>query len=251
MRRFIIDDENISVDKILDIKELDEGDKIYIVTNSKKKISVRVLENLLVKRIKIKIVTFDIRSKDFADKIIVFLMGKLAYKKGKIYIVSKDKFYDSVINFYNTAVHKKRCKFKRLTLEKEEIPAESKAEISALKVESQIVNTPKEDVINEIKILISGCKNLNDFHSALVKRYGATNGLKLYKKLKDRVAVLYSRAKPLDTPKFTDDKNEQIGQIAQNSKNLNDFHNNLIIKFGEDGKQIYKENKENFKSFFV
>ena len=138
-----------------------------------------------------------------------------------------------------------------MTLEKEEIPAESKSEISALKLESQIVNTPKEDVINEIKILISGCKNLNDFHSALVKRYGATNGLKLYKKLKDRVAVLYSRAKPLDKPKFTDDKNEQIGQIAQNSKNLNDFHNNLIIKFGEDGKQIYKENKENFKSFFV
>lgn len=92
MRRFIIDDENISVDKILDIKELDSGDKIYIVTNSKKKISVRVLEKLLAKRIKIKIVTFDMRSKDFADKIIVFLMGKLAYKKGKIYIVSKDKF---------------------------------------------------------------------------------------------------------------------------------------------------------------
>ena len=68
MRRFIIDDENISVDKILDIKELDSGDKIYIVTNSKKKISVRVLEKLLAKRIKIKIVTFDMRSKDFADK---------------------------------------------------------------------------------------------------------------------------------------------------------------------------------------
>ena len=88
MARFIIDDENISVDNLARLKKLGEKDKIYIVTNNRQKLSISVLAWFLARKIKIKIILLESAHKDYADKIITFLMGKLSHKKDKIYIVS-------------------------------------------------------------------------------------------------------------------------------------------------------------------
>ena len=101
MARFIIDDENISVDNLATLKKLGEKDKIYIVTNNRQKLSISVFAWFLARKIKIKIILLESAHKDYADKIITFLMGKLSHKKDKIYIVSNDKFYDDVIDFFN------------------------------------------------------------------------------------------------------------------------------------------------------
>ena len=88
MARFIIDDENISIDNLATLKKLGEKDKIYIVTNNRQKLSISVLAWFFARKIKIKIILLESAHKDYADKIITFLMGKLSHKKGKIYIVS-------------------------------------------------------------------------------------------------------------------------------------------------------------------
>ena len=116
MARFIIDDENISVDNLATLKKLGEKDKIYIVTNNRQKLSISVLAWFLARKIKIKIILLESAHKDYADKIITFLMGKLSHKKDKIYIISNDKFYDDVIEFFNNLNYRKNPKFEKISL---------------------------------------------------------------------------------------------------------------------------------------
>lgn len=101
MTRFIIDDENIDVDNIFDVVNLKEGDELNIVSNTAKKIGALTLARLSKMGVSIgEVFTIGKQRKDFADKIIVFLMGKLCGQEGKIGIVSNDKFYDDVIEFF-------------------------------------------------------------------------------------------------------------------------------------------------------
>ena len=126
MAKFIIDDENISVDNLATLKKLGQKDKIYIVTNNRQKLSISVLAWFLARKIKIKIILLESAHKDYADKIITFLMGKLSHKKDKIYIVSNDKFYDDVIEFFNNLNYRKNPKFEKISLTSHAVGAGAK-----------------------------------------------------------------------------------------------------------------------------
>ena len=117
MTRFIIDDENIDVDNIFDVVNLKEGDELNIVSNTAKKIGALTLARLSKMGVSIgEVFTIGKQRKDFADKIIVFLMGKLCGAEGKIGIVSNDKFYDDVIEFFNNLNYRKNPKFEKISL---------------------------------------------------------------------------------------------------------------------------------------
>jgi len=164
LTHFIIDDENIDVDNIFDVVNLKEGDELNIVSNTAKKIGALTLARLSKMGVSIgEVFTIGKQRKDFADKIIVFLMGKLCGQEGKIGIVSNDKFYDDVIEFFNNLNYRKNPKFEKISLashaagagtkqsktssaaEKKTQKAEPKATKQEPKAQKQGVKTAKQE----------------------------------------------------------------------------------------------------------
>lgn len=176
MARFIIDDENISVDNLATLKKLGQKDKIYIVTNNRQKLSISVLAWFLARKIKIKIILLQSAHKDYADKIITFLMGKLSHKKDKIYIVSNDKFYDDVIDFFNKQ-DKNGGKFHKLKFDF------NRSHTAQLIEENQ----------DEIAILIRNSGSLSELHMKIISKFGSKNGAGVYNALKEDARKIYKK----------------------------------------------------------
>lgn len=176
MARFIIDDENISVDNLATLKKLGQKDKIYIVTNNRQKLSISVLAWFLARKIKIKIILLQSAHKDYADKIITFLMGKLSHKKDKIYIVSNDKFYDDVIEFFNKQ-DKNGGKFHKLKFDF------NRSHTAQLIEENQ----------DEIAILIQNSGSLSELHMKFISKFGSKNGAGVYNALKEDARKIYKK----------------------------------------------------------
>jgi hypothetical protein len=176
MARFIIDDENISVDNLATLKKLGQKDKIYIVTNNRQKLSISVLAWFLARKIKIKIILLESAHKDYADKIITFLMGKLSHKKDKIYIVSNDKFYDDVIDFFNKQ-DKNGGKFYKLKFDF------NRSHTAQLIEENQ----------DEIAILIRNSGSLSELHMKFISKFGSKNGAGVYNALKEDARKIYKK----------------------------------------------------------
>lgn len=176
MARFIIDDENISVDNLATLKKLGQKDKIYIVTNNRQKLSISVLAWFLARKIKIKIILLQSAHKDYADKIITFLMGKLSHKKDKIYIVSNDKFYDDVIDFFNKQ-DKSGGKFHKLKFDF------NRSHTAQLIEENQ----------DEIAILIRNSGSLSELHMKFISKFGSKNGAGVYNALKEDARKIYKK----------------------------------------------------------
>ena len=191
MARFIIDDENISVDNLATLKKLGQKDKIYIVTNNRQKLSISVLAWFLARKIKIKIILLQSAHKDYADKIITFLMGKLSHKKDKIYIVSNDKFYDDVIEFFNKQ-DKNGGKFHKL------------------KFDFNCSHTAQliEENQNEIAILIRNSGSLSELHMKFISKFGSKNGAGVYNALKEDARKIYKK------PQLENSQKGEVKRIA-------------------------------------
>ena len=191
MARFIIDDENISVDNLATLKKLGQKDKIYIVTNNRQKLSISVLAWFLARKIKIKIILLQSAHKDYADKIITFLMGKLSHKKDKIYIVSNDKFYDDVIEFFNKQ-DKNGGKFHKLKFDF------SRSHTAQLIEENR----------DEIAILIRNSGSLSELHMKFISKFGSKNGAGVYNALKEDARKIYKK------PQIENSQKGEVKRIA-------------------------------------
>ena len=191
MARFIIDDENISVDNLATLKKLGQKDKIYIVTNNRQKLSISVLAWFLARKIKIKIILLQSAHKDYADKIITFLMGKLSHKKDKIYIVSNDKFYDDVIEFFNKQ-DKNGGKFHKLKFDF------NRSHTAQLIEENQ----------DEIAILIRNSGSLSELHMKFISKFGSKNGAGVYNALKEDARKIYKK------PQIENSQKGEVKRIA-------------------------------------
>ena len=191
MARFIIDDENISVDNLATLKKLGQKDKIYIVTNNRQKLSISVLAWFLARKIKIKIILLQSAHKDYADKIITFLMGKLSHKKDKIYIVSNDKFYDDVIDFFNKQ-DKNGSKFHKLKFDF------NRSHTAQLIEENQ----------DEIAILIRSSGSLSELHMKFISKFGSKNGAGVYNALKEDARKIYKK------PQIESSQKGEVKRIA-------------------------------------
>jgi len=206
MARFIIDDENISVDNLATLKKLGRKDKIYIVTNNRQKLSISVLAWFLARKIKIKIILLESAHKDYADKIITFLMGKLSHKKDKIYIVSNDKFYDDVIDFFNKQ-DKNGGKFHKLKFDF------NRSHTAQLIEENQ----------DEIAILIRNSDSLSELHMKFISKFGSKNGAVVYNALKEDARKIYKK------PQIENAQKGEVKRIAA----PNSAKSQTVTKVGE------------------
>ena len=183
MTRFIIDDENIDVDNIFDVVNLKDGDELNIVSNTAKKIGALTLARLSKMGVSIgEVFTIGKRRKDFADKIIVFLMGKLCGQEGKIGIVSNDKFYDDVIEFFNNLNYRKNPKFEKISLTSHAVGAGAKqgkasgaAEKKAQKQEPNNAKAESKATKQEPKTQKQGAKTEKQESKAVQQEQKATN----------------------------------------------------------------------------
>jgi len=159
LTHFIIDDENIDVDNIFDVVNLKEGDELNIVSNTAKKIGALTLARLSKMGVSIgEVFTIGKQRKDFADKIIVFLMGKLCGQEGKIGIVSNDKFYDDVIEFFNNLNYRKNPKFEKISLASHAAGADAKQSKASGAVEKKAKKAGPKTTKQEPKAQKQGVK---------------------------------------------------------------------------------------------
>ena len=281
MTRFIIDDENIDVDNIFDVVNLKEGDELNIVSNTAKKIGALTLARLSKMGVSIgEVFTIGKQRKDFADKIIVFLMGKLCGAEGKIGIVSNDKFYDDVIEFFNDLNYRKNLKFEKISLashaagasakqskasgaaEKKAQKAEPKATKQEPKVQKQGIKTAKQEpktakqeqkAVNSkiakadlaaAEALIPQCVSLQALYAACVAKLGRAKGCEAYREIKDGARTLYASIAYDSDLKDGAVRRNAIKLYRESGGDMAEFHNRLTSEYKHAGPEIYKEFKE-------
>lgn len=103
-------------------------------------------------------------------------MGKLSHKKDKIYIVSNDKFYDDVIDFFNKQ-DKNGGKFYKLKFDF------NRSHTAQLIEENQ----------DEIAILIRNSGSLSELHMKFISKFGSKNGAGVYNALKEDARKIYKK----------------------------------------------------------
>ena len=282
MTHFIIDDENIDVDNIFDVVNLKEGDELNIVSNTAKKIGALTLARLSKMGVSIgEVFTIGKQRKDFADKIIVFLMGKLCGQEGKIGIVSNDKFYDDVIEFFNNLNYRKNPKFEKISLtshaagagtkqgktsgaaEKKAQKAEPKATKQETKVQKQGVKSAKQEPktakqeqkaanskivkadIAAAEALIPQCVSLQALYAACVAKLGRAKGCEAYRgEIKDGARTRYASIVYDSDLKDGAVRRNAIKLYRESGGDMAEFHNKLTSEYKHAGPEIYKEFKE-------
>nr|WP_314377568.1 hypothetical protein [uncultured Campylobacter sp.] len=281
MTHFIIDDENIDVDNIFDVVNLKEGDELNIVSNTAKKIGALTLARLSKMGVSIgEVFTIGKQRKDFADKIIVFLMGKLCGQEGKIGIVSNDKFYDDVIEFFNNLNYRKNPKFEKISLtshaagagtkqgktsgaaEKKAQKAEPKATKQEPKAQKQGVKTAKQEPkavqqeqkavnskiakadIAAAEALIPQCVSLQALYAACVAKLGRAKGCEAYREIKDGARTRYASIAYDSDLKNGAVRRNAIKLYRESGGDMAEFHNKLTSEYKHAGPEIYKEFKE-------
>ena len=281
MTHFIIDDENIDVDNIFDVVNLKEGDELNIVSNTAKKIGALTLARLSKMGVSIgEVFTIGKQRKDFADKIIVFLMGKLCGQEGKIGIVSNDKFYDDVIEFFNNLNYRKNPKFEKISLashaagagakqgktsgmaEKKTQKAEPKATKQELKTQKQGAKTAKQEPkasqqeqkaanskiakadIAAAEALIPQCVSLQALYAACVAKLGRAKGCEAYREIKDGARARYASITYDSDLKDGAVRRNAIKLYRESGGDMAEFHNKLTSEYKHAGPEIYKEFKE-------
>ena len=281
MTHFIIDDENIDVDNIFDVVNLKEGDELNIVSNTAKKIGALTLARLSKMGVSIgEVFTIGKQRKDFADKIIVFLMGKLCGAEGKIGIVSNDKFYDDVIEFFNDLNYRKNPKFEKISLasqaagagtkqgktsgaaEKKAQKAEPKATKQEIKTQKQGVKTAKQEpkavqqeqkAVNSkiakadlaaAEALIPQCVSLQALYAACVAKLGKAKGCEAYREIKDGARAQYASIAYDSDLKDGAVRRNAIKLYRESGGDMAEFHNKLTSEYKHAGPEIYKEFKE-------
>lgn len=281
MTHFIIDDENIDVDNIFDVVNLKEGDELNIVSNTAKKIGALTLARLSKMGVSIgEVFTIGKQRKDFADKIIVFLMGKLCGQEGKIDIVSNDKFYDDVIEFFNDLNYRKNPKFEKISLashaagagtkqsktsgaaEKKAQKAEPKATKQESKPQKQGVKTAKQEPktakqeqkaanskivkadLAAAEALIPQCVSLQALYAACVAKLGRAKGCEAYREIKDGARTRYASIAYDSDLKDGAVRRNAIKLYRESGGDMAEFHNKLTSEYKHAGSEIYKEFKE-------
>nr|WP_315048530.1 hypothetical protein [uncultured Campylobacter sp.] len=281
MTHFIIDDENIDVDNIFDVVNLKEGDELNIVSNTAKKIGALTLARLSKMGVSIgEVFTIGKQRKDFADKIIVFLMGKLCGQEGKIGIVSNDKFYDDVIEFFNNLNYRKNPKFEKISLtshaagagtkqsktsgaaEKKTQKAEPKATKQEPKPQKQGTKAAKQEPkasqqeqkaanskiakadIAAAEALIPQCVSLQALYAACVAKLGRAKGCEAYREIKDGARTRYASIAYDSDLKDGAVRRNAIKLYRESGGDMAEFHNKLTSEYKHAGPEIYKEFKE-------
>ena len=172
MRAFLIDSENVNFDNFIKSQKFKKKDTFFIVGNATLKFSLLALEFLQQRRVKF--YDFNEPSKDYADKIILTLLGFLLAQKDfkKCFIVSNDNIF-SKLNFTQEFFGKR---VRIIKINNEHTPK------IASKTDYHIQLFEKNaEFIRDLRLK---SRNLGEFHRALQKHF-KIHGTLIYKYLKD------------------------------------------------------------------
>ena len=172
MRAFLIDSENVNFDNFIKSQKFKKKDTFFIVGNATLKFSLMALEFLQQRRVKF--YDFNEPSKDYADKIILTLLGFLLAQKhfNKCFIVSNDNIF-SKLNFTQEFFGKR---VRIIKINNEHTPK------IASKTDYHIQLFEKNaEFIRDLRLK---SRNLGEFHRALQKHF-KIHGTLIYKYLKD------------------------------------------------------------------
>lgn len=170
MRFFLIDAENVNFDNFIKQRTFKKKDRFYIIGNSTLKFSLFTLRFLQDK--KVKFYDFNECSKDYADKIILTMLGFLLAQKKfkKCFIVSNDKIFSRLE--FTKDLYKKRVKVLSPSNEKIKKIQKSAYHIQLFEKNQQFIKDLREESIN-----------LGEFHRLLQKHF-KIHGTLIYKYLK-------------------------------------------------------------------
>lgn len=206
LRVFLIDAENVNLHTFIKNTSFKKDDKFYIVGNSTLKYSLSCLDFL--RQRKVKIYDFNEPSKDYADKVILSLIGKFLSKKKvkKCIIVSNDNIFEN-LNFVKE-IYKKEVKILKMN-DKEN--AKKKSYHIALFEKNQA----------QIAQLRQKSKDLGEFHRKLQKAY-KIHGTLIYRHLKQNYAeeFLFINKESLELKNFIEKKEESSQNLVLDDKNL-------------------------------
>ena len=172
MRAFLIDSENVNFDNFIKSQKFKKKDTFFIVGNATLKFSLMALEFLQQRHVKF--YDFNEPSKDYADKIILTLLGFLLAQKhfNKCFIVSNDNIF-SKLNFTQEFFGKR---VRIIKINNEHTPK------IASKTDYHIQLFEKNaEFIRDLRLK---SRNLGEFHRALQKHF-KIHGTLIYKYLKD------------------------------------------------------------------
>lgn len=188
MRAFLIDSENVNFDNFIKQKKFKKNDNFFIVGNTTLKFSLMSLKFLQSK--KVKFYHFNEPSKDYADKIILTLLGYLLAQKKfkKCLIVSNDNIFLK-LHFTQDFFEKK---VKIIKINNEHTPKLS------FKSDYHIQLFEKNQ--DFIKDLRAQSRNLSEFHRALQKHFKIHATL-IYNYLKDNYKEEFFYKTRKDEPK--------------------------------------------------
>lgn len=213
MRAFLIDSENVNFDNFIKQSKFKPKDCFFIVGNATLKFSLMALEFLQDK--KVKFYDFNEPSKDYADKIILTLLGFLLAQKKykKCFIVSNDNIF-SKLNFTRDFFGKKVKILKINNEHNAKLPIKPDYHIQLFEKNAEF-----------IKDLHAKSKNLGDFHRVLQKHF-KIHGTLIYKYLKDtHKEEFFQKFKPVarisqTQPKLLTHKEDLNGDSANSQENF-------------------------------
>lgn len=167
-RLFYIDIENVGMKEIEKVKELKETDKVIIFIHEKEEELYKKVCYEFAKVISaVEIETFASREKNALDFQICASIGMLTTKEKNVYIVSRDKGYDSAIEFFgNKGMHVERIESIG-SLYKDTILQEQMKEKTKQAIDSDgILKGTTKQIKMCIKIMCNNATK-NEFHNAL------------------------------------------------------------------------------------
>lgn len=167
-RLFYIDIENVGMKEIENARGLKKNDKVIIFLHEKEgELYKKICYELANAEVALEIETFTSREKNALDFQICASIGMLAIKEQNIYIVSKDKGYNSAIEFFS---HKGRRveRIESITVlgEDTNIQEQMKEKTRQAIASGGMLRGTTKQIKTCIKIM---CNNTtkNEFHNAL------------------------------------------------------------------------------------
>ncbi|TQR61538.1 hypothetical protein [Campylobacter troglodytis] len=226
MRAFLIDSENVNFDNFIRSQKFKKKDNFFIVGNATLKFSLMALEFLHKRRVKF--YNFNEVSKDYADKIILTLLGFLLAQKKleKCFIVSNDNIFNK-LGFTEEFFGKK---IRIIKINNEQAPR--------LDVKPDYHIQLFEKNAEFIRDLRAQSKNLGEFHRALQKHF-KIHGTLIYKYLKEthKDEFFKTRREPAQLttqhPKLLTHKSSgvNLGENADKNGNADEQENSNFTGF--------------------
>lgn len=202
MNYYLIDFENVRTDGIKDLKGVSEGDAIILFYSEQcKNISLDVIDSIMKLKVQYSSFKAKVGTKNALDFQLAahlgYLIGQGNNQESKFYIVSKDKGYDCLCDYWKEL----DAVVERISLSEDvpEVKAATKAPAQLNKNKSK-VKASDMATIDEIKKLLSKDdmpeEVLNIFNQYKTK-VAINNGLAKHFKDSKKASAIYKKLKPL------------------------------------------------------